>query len=431
MRVHLAVIAGLLLISLFVWWHVWVTGHPTSSITCACGDPSQELWLFAWVPHALSHATNPLFTNLLDAGQGGINIMWDADNFLLAFLLSPVTALFGPVASFNVAALLGPVVSGWCFFLAARKVSSFVPGQVAGALLYGFAPFVIWNEPFGHFNLTWLFFPPLAFILIHDLCFAPERRPQRIGCWFGALVVVQFFSGTEVLVICGVGLVICFVLGAILAPWTVWALRRRFLVVGAWGIGVSGCVLAYPLLFAFLGPRHIVGLPWSTAISVSQSVPPATILHAGNSHAGSVVLAKFGNAGAAGPPVGFLGITVVLGIVLSAVVWFRERLVWVLVGLAAMSALLSLGATLQKVGPRGAVLSTHQAPWWFPGRWLARLPVVQDILPSRFAALTMFAVACCCLPSPPIAGGSFEHPWRAGCAAISACALRFHRWVGG
>src|ERR1700691_2755584 len=70
---HLGVLALLLLLAVLAWWRVWVTGHPTSTITCACGDPSQELWLFAWFPYALSHGINPLFTHLLEAGQGGGN----------------------------------------------------------------------------------------------------------------------------------------------------------------------------------------------------------------------------------------------------------------------------------------------------------------------------------------------------------------------
>jgi len=393
LRVHLAVIAGLALASLLVWWHAWGAGSPTSTITCACGDPSQELWLFAWIPHALSHGMDPLFTNLLESGQGGVNIMWDANSLLLAFVLSPVTALFGPVASFNVAALLGPVVSGWCFFLAARKVSSFVPGQIAAAFLYGFAPFVIWNAPFGHVNLTWLFFPPLAFTLLYDLCFAPERRPQRIGRWLGALIVVQFFSGTEILAISGVGFVIGLVLTIVFAPRFVWALRRRFLIAGAWAVGISACVLAYPVFFAMFGPRHIVGLPWTPKVTQSESVPPATILNAGPSHLGNGILNQLGNPGAAGPPVGFLGIALVTGIIVSAIVWFRERLAWVLVGTAVVSIFVSFGPTLDRVAPNGTVILTQRSPWWLPGRWLAHVPVVQDILPSRFASLTIFAVA--------------------------------------
>ena len=47
-RLHLAVFFGLLLVSVLVWWHVWITGSPTSTLTCQCGDPSQALWFLSW-----------------------------------------------------------------------------------------------------------------------------------------------------------------------------------------------------------------------------------------------------------------------------------------------------------------------------------------------------------------------------------------------
>jgi hypothetical protein len=393
LRTHVAVIGGLLLLSLFAWSKVWLFANPLSTITCPCGDPSQELWLFAWVPHALAHGVNPLFTSQLEAGQGGVNVMWDANHLLLALVLSPFTALFGPIASFNLAALLGPVVSGWCFFLASRKVSKFFPGQVVGTVLYAFSPFVIWNSPYGHVNLTWLFFPPLAFMLIYDLCFVPRRSAATIGRWFGLLVVAQFFSGTEILAIFGIAMVVCMVFALVLASRATFSMWRRFATAGAWAIGVSGCLLAYPLIFAMTGPRHIAGLPWSSTITQAESVPPSTILNAGAPHSTTGVSKVLGNLGAAGPPVGFLGIALIAGLVLSAFVWFRERLAWLLAGLVAFSVLVSFGPTLTRLGRYQAVVSAGRSPWWLPGRWLAQVPVVQDILPSRFAALTIFAVA--------------------------------------
>ncbi|HUB41020.1 MAG TPA: hypothetical protein VMA72_19410, partial [Streptosporangiaceae bacterium] len=30
-----------------MWWQVW-SGHPSSTMTCACGDPSSFVWFLAW-----------------------------------------------------------------------------------------------------------------------------------------------------------------------------------------------------------------------------------------------------------------------------------------------------------------------------------------------------------------------------------------------
>lgn len=368
-------LALLLLLAVLAWWRVWITGHPTSSITCACGDPSQELWLFAWIPYALSHGINPLFTHLLEAGQGGVNMMWDANNPLASLVLSPVTVLFGPIASFNVAALVAPVLSGWCFFVAVRRVTRFVPGQIAGAVLYGFSPFVIWNGGYGHINLTWLFFPPLVFLLLHDLFLVPTRRPEVIGRWLGVLVVVQFFSGTEVLVLTIIGVAIAGAIAVAIAPQAAWALRRRIGAAAGWAAGISVCLLAYPAWYTARGPRHIVGSPWPSLDLVSHGVAASTLFLADSSLSqASAVTRRFGYFGAQGPSLLFVGFALLLFLGVSAIVWHRDYLAWVMVGLGSAATLLSLT---------------------FPGIWrlFGHVPVFEDIEPSRFAILAGFAAA--------------------------------------
>ena len=54
-----------------------------------------------------------------------------------------IVELFGPVASFNVAGTLSPVISGYCMFLLARKFTDSRPAQIVGALLWGFSPLVL------------------------------------------------------------------------------------------------------------------------------------------------------------------------------------------------------------------------------------------------------------------------------------------------
>src|ERR1700733_6630791 len=78
-------------------WHVWITGHPTSTITCNCGDPSEEIWWLEWLPWAILHGHNPLFTNALYAGQGGVNSLANTSWLLPGLVASPITLAFGPI----------------------------------------------------------------------------------------------------------------------------------------------------------------------------------------------------------------------------------------------------------------------------------------------------------------------------------------------
>src|SRR5580698_4075075 len=99
---HGAVIVVLLVLSVATWWRVWGTGHPTSTITCQCGDVSEALGFLAWTPWALVHGHNPFLSNAIYAGQGGANMLVNATWMAGGVLFAPITWIFGPIAAFNV-----------------------------------------------------------------------------------------------------------------------------------------------------------------------------------------------------------------------------------------------------------------------------------------------------------------------------------------
>ncbi len=394
---HVAVFAGFVLIGVVLWWRVWITGHPTTTITCQCGDPSQELWFLAWTPWALVHGHNPFLTNVIFAGRGGANMMVNTSWMLPSIILAPITWLFGPIASFNLAATVAPAISGWCFFLAARKVTTFVPGQILGGLLFGFSPFVLQNDPFGHLDFTLLFFAPLVFILLYDLLISHQHRPERLGILLGALVVAQFFTSTEFLAICGLMAVVAMVIAAVLAPHSAWALRRRVLTAFGVASAIVVVVLAYPVWMLLDGPRHIIGFPWENSPTLGTT--PSAIVSAGTGvHSSSLFDRVGGYFGPIGPNAGplhlpsldFLGIGLLVFLALSVVTWYRSRLAWTLVVTTIVAWMFSFGTTL---GTEASPPSELVHPWWLPWRIFAHIPLVSDILPIRFGALVAFGAA--------------------------------------
>jgi hypothetical protein len=394
---HAGVLVGFVVLSVAMWGRVWVTGDPSHTITCQCGDPAQELWFLTWTPWALVHGHNPLLSQAIYAGRGGANMMVNTSWMFPAVLLAPVTWLFGPVASFNVAATLAPVLSGWSFFLLARRLTSFVPGQVAGAALYGFSPFLVWNNPFGHLNFTLLCFPPLALLVLYDLCAGGRYSARRNGALLGLLVVAQFFTGTELLVMCGVVGVVMAVAAVALSPALAWARRRRILTGLGIGAGLALVVLAYPVWFGLAGPRHITGPPWPNV--ARDGVYPATLVDPGvHLFAPNWFSRTGGYYGGTGPNFGpthfpsliYFGVPLVVVLVVLSVFWWRRRLGWVLLVGGLFAWLCSFGTSLGTgFDPAG-----HQgAPGWLPWRALQHLPLVSAIFPIRFAVLVSFAGA--------------------------------------
>src|ERR1017187_2078574 len=126
-------------LALAAMWPGLFTGHNT--IVGNTGDPSFFVWSLQWVPFALSHHLNPLVTDYLHYPSGA-NLMWNTSILFPALVLTPVTDLFGPIVSYNVLAVAGMSLSGWCAFLAVRRYSLRWTSAAAGGLLYEFSPYM-------------------------------------------------------------------------------------------------------------------------------------------------------------------------------------------------------------------------------------------------------------------------------------------------
>ena len=70
------------------------------------------IWSFAWWAHALGTWTNPFVSGQLYAPVG-VNLAWTPSAPAIALVFSPLTALVGPIASYNVAGVLLPALSAW------------------------------------------------------------------------------------------------------------------------------------------------------------------------------------------------------------------------------------------------------------------------------------------------------------------------------
>ena len=279
--------------------------------------------------------------------------------------------------AFNVTLTLAPVVSAWCMFLLARKLTRFVPAQVIAGLLWGFSPFVFDNLGTGHVFLVLGFFPPLAALIAYDVLVEHRRRPVTNGILAGLLIAMQFFTGAELLaltvIVGAVGLIIAAVVipGLLRNQWhSVWTAGGAALATGV-------VLLAYPAWFQVAGPRHISGQVWPKADATSA--PLSGVVNAGPFvHQVSGQLAIAGYFGGQGPDGLFLGWAVFAFLAVSAVFWWRRRLAWCALGAGLWAWVLTQG-----VDVRG----------WWPWHLLARIPLISAAFPPRFADLIDFCVA--------------------------------------
>jgi hypothetical protein len=377
--------AGYLLLSVFVWSNVW-TSHPTSVTTCGCGDSSLFTWYMEWPAYAIAHGLDPFFSTAMNY-PNGLNLLANTSELAFSLVLAPVTWLFGPVATLNVALTLSPALSALAMFVLLRRWVSWTPAAFIGGLFYGFSPFIVSELTDAHLMLGMAAVPPLVVACLDELLIRQRRRPVSTGILLGLLVTLQFFIGSELLLMMtimgaiGIGIVVAY------AAWRhPDALRTnaRHAGVGlAAGVITAGVLLAYPVWYALAGPGHFSGPIWPGRVSSIRSASTSLNFYvqqssdAAMSHAHTLYRTIGGYQG----PVTnrqYLGIGLLAVLAGGLVAWRRDRRLWLFGAIAAVSVVLSLGA------PKSVLL-----PW----QLVQNLPLLQNVIPMRFAFFTYLAVA--------------------------------------
>jgi hypothetical protein len=384
-RRHFVLVAGLLYLalSLVVFWHVW-TAHPTNTTLCGCDDQSLFTWFIAWPAHAILHGQNPFHSTALFY-PGGTNLLSNTSELAIGVLLAPVTWLFGPIATLNVALVLTPVASALAMCILLRRWVSWLPAAFIGGLAYGFAPFLLLNLTNSWFMVSLGVVPPLIVLCFDELLFRQNRRPVRVGIGLGLLVAVQFFIGTELLLIMAVcaaiGLALVVAYAALRRPDTLRARAHHAAVgLGAGALSAS-LLLAYPLWFTLSGPSHLSGAIWPSfplyeaGISLRRIFlpTPAQVFGFGGYDWNHLY------GGYRGPILSpqYFGIGIVVVLIAGFLAFRRDRKMWLFGIMALVSFALSVGTT------KGAFL-----PW----QLLVHLPQFENILPPRFLDVTWLCV---------------------------------------
>ena len=371
---HAHVLLGFLALSVAIFLPADL--HATSvMIGATTADNSQHAWFFRWFPYALATQQNPLFTtNLIE--PGGVNLMWNTWIPLPALLLSPLTLLFGPVASFDIAVTLGVALSGWCAYLAASRFLRRRLATILAGAAYGFSPFIFDQSYTGHSNMVIALVPPLMLIVL-DTIVRRGTTARRAGLLLGALMIAQFFITEELLASEVVMIVVGVACVAMMHRHQVRERSGHVVRCIVWALALFIPVVAYPVWFQFFGPQVPHQLLSDKNFFVTDLLNvflPTTAQGVEPSFARDLATHYAGNSGEWG---GYVGIPMLAVVGWTAWKHWRLPLVRLLCFAALAALVLSFGSTLHVGGT-----DTHIP---LPGAILAHLPVLEDLVPSRFA----------------------------------------------
>jgi hypothetical protein len=377
------------------------------------GDVGQGVWFMGWLPFALSHHLNPFVSRYMFAPQG-VNLLTNTNFFLQAILLAPVTELSSPMMAFNVACIAAPVVSSASMCFVARRFGLGRGVAFVGGLVYGFTPAILQADAIGHFNLTWMFFPPLLMLLLERILLRQEGSALRYGLLLGGLIVVQFFNSPEILLDCAL-LSVPAVAALALANRGAVRSHARFALVGlGTAAGIAVVVLAYPLWAYVAGPDHVAYVNASVAPGAALSSPVWPSAATGH----GFLVAPPGESMWRRFDVGFIGPVVVALAVGSLCFVRRQRVIGLLFGLSVVSFVLSWGSRLRTTGNAGV------SGWHAPAYFLAKaVPLLRNVGWIRMSVITDgLLVLLAMITLQQLSGmvrGHFPSPWRQVALAVA------------
>ena len=357
-------------------------------------DAVLDSWGYSWLPHALTNWLNPFVTDYVNF-PNEVNLLANTTQLALALVEWPITAIAGPTASFNVACLVAPTLSAAAMYLLARTITDRRLIAWVGGLLYGFSAYMLTALGSFHFQLFFVPIPPLLFLALHPLVTIQRMRPWKLGLCIAGLLVVQFFISTEVLMTTVIMVALAGIAALLLCP-------RRILdgwryVMTALGIGAAAtaALLGWPAWIALAGPGRISGLVILTPQAyradlagpifptTTQAIAPARAAEI-SSHFASAVSENYS----------YLGIPLLLATVVGMVLLWRNRTVVVASVISVVAFVLSLGGGLVVAGtPSQGSIGTEATGSWLPGRLLEKLPLFENVIPSRWALFTSIGVA--------------------------------------
>lgn len=358
----------------------------SSRLTTTGEDIPAQVWDLAAFPHLLFHGHNPFFSLALNFPFGG-NLASNPFSPLLALLASPVTLTAGPVAAFNLMAILGFFLSASAMFYVLRKCVDSVIAAFVGGLVYGFGPYMI-TQSYDHLNLIFVPLPPLILAVVYDLVVRRRWNTLRCGLMLGLLSGAQFLISAEVFADVALLAVIGIVVFALanhrpfLEHW-----RRVALGLG-WALVPFFILAGYVIWYMAFGPQHMIRNPQPYELASFRNDLLGPFVPTVAQRLGLQSWKTFSSRFAGGDWVEngvYLGVPLVFAAL--ATTWFaRRRDVVRLAGILGLCAfILSLGSPLMIDGTNTGIP--------LPFALLTHLPFLQDESASRYAVLVDLFVA--------------------------------------
>jgi hypothetical protein len=366
----IAVVIGYTIVAALLY-HTPLVGH-ANSLAAGLGLPDNDayVWMLAWPEHAIANGLGLFHTNMVFVPEG-YNLARATPMFTLGVILAPLTALAGPLVTYNLVMLAMPALNGAAAYALCRRLGARPPAAALGGFVYATSGLVSFSE-LGAPSTGFGAFVPLAALFTIDLL-DDRRRRWRTSVWLGLTLLAQLYTSAEMLTT-----VILFGLLALVLTWALDRQRRPALRAALPKLALAAVIAAvgsipYLLAFAFDGGGALSHAdPDHYPNDLLAFVIPSSLQRAGRAYFSSLAATFPGESDEAYIGIGLLVVTVWS----LAERWRAQAGVRVLGVMLAVIGICSLGTHLTIAGH-----TTIPLPWAL----VRHLPLLRYAIPSRLS----------------------------------------------
>ena len=371
------VLLGYAVASVVLIGRFWLRAPHDAVVGSYGADQGFFAWsLVHWV-EVLAGNQAPFLTDRIDAPQG-FNLAWATTIPGPSLLLAPLTALAGPLWSYNLLAIAAPALAAWTAYLLCRHLTRDTVAAIAGGWAFGFSSYLL-GQTLNHVNLALVWALPLIVLVVVRLV-EGSMRPRRAVPALAVLIAMQFLTFTEVAATGTLVGVIVLAAALLLGP------RARVARALPWiaaGYALALAIVSPLLIAALVHPNPIDQRirPDLYPLDLKNLLVPTQITWIGGDRFRDASLQFVGNLT---EQLGYVGPVLLLVAALGVVRWRRERWVWIVVIGIAAAIVLALGARL--------TIGGHER-WTMPWQALTHLPLIRLALPTRIVVFAWLGIA--------------------------------------
>jgi hypothetical protein len=366
------VVAGLL-------YQTPLVGH-ASSLAAGLGlrDNNAYVWMLAWPAHAIAHDLGLFHPNIVFVPEG-YNLARATPMFTFGVPLAPLTALAGPIVTYNVVMLAVPALNGSAAYALCRRLGARLGPAALGGFVFATSGIVSFAE-LGAPSTGCGAFIALAVLLTINLLDGRHSR-WPTAAWLGLDLLAQLYCSAELLTT-----FLLFGVLALVVTWTLDTSRRDEMRRALPMLAVTAAILVigglpYVLAFAFDGGGSLSHAnPNLYPNDLLGFVVPSPLFRFGRSYFSSLAATFIGEASEAYIGIGLLAITVWY----LAERWRTDVGARILGVVMAAVAICSLGTHLTIAGH-----ATIPMPWDI----VLHVPLLHYAIPSRLSLLLTLGVA--------------------------------------